>query len=366
MGGGDAKSFQGNPKYLLLFLRNNPDYQVYWSTKSGKVKKDLEAIKIPYLDPYSWSGFFKILSAKYHFIEKSSYDTSYSKRISGRMNYVQTWHAIPTKKVGVHASEHLKGSLNFKYEDKFINRFLKSIRFYSRQRYKYILSTSDYTSDIFRSAFENNNIIQTGYPRNDIFFNTDLIVNSSFEELGLKVYDRVFLYAPTFRDNIDSVSPFSDKIFQLDEYLIETNSVLLVKKHPWEKNLEVSADLKNIIDISDKPRDIQEILIFTDLLITDYSSTFFDYMVTRKPVIFYTYDYESYLLNCRGMYYDYMNELQGPFAKTEDELINYVKSVEEWSKNESYIKKYDDTLLKFNTFQDGNSSKRVIDHLFDS
>jgi CDP-glycerol glycerophosphotransferase len=119
-----------------------------------------------------------------------------------------------------------------------------------------------------------------------------------------------------------------------------------------------------VIDISKKDIDVQEILIHTDVLITDYSSVFFDFMSTKKPVIFYTYDYQDYLSKCRGMYYDFKQELQGPFADDEESLIDYIKSYEKWSINPDYIKKYNLVLDKFNSFQDANSSKRLIDFLY--
>ena len=364
MGGGDAKVFQGNPKYLLLYLKNNKDFSCYWSAKSKDVISELIRKRIPYINPYSISGFFILLRAKYHFIEKSSYDTYYSHRISGWFNFIQTWHAIPTKFVGVDAAIFLKENKEYMYENKFFNRFLKKIKFYSRQRYKYILSTSDYVSDIFKGAFENSNIIKTGYPRNDIFFNKDLVTEDFKKSFELDKYDRIFLYAPTFRDASLTVSPFSAKIYELDRYLKQTNSCLIIKKHPWEKNLQLTSDLTHIIDISKKDIDVQEILIHTDVLITDYSSVFFDFMSTKKPVIFYTYDYQDYLSKCRGMYYDFKQELQGPFADDEESLIDYIKSYEKWSINPDYIKKYNLVLDKFNSFQDANSSKRLIDFLY--
>ena len=364
MGGGDAKAFQGNPKYILLYLKNNKDFNCYWSTKSQDVIRALAQIDVPYINPYSFNGFFLLLRAKYHFIEKSSYDTYYSHRISGRFNFIQTWHAIPTKLVGVDALTLLSDNNGYTLENKFFNGMLKKMNFFSRQRYKYIISTSDYVSNIFEKAFENNNIIKTGYPRNDIFYDNSLSTRDYKKIFDLEKYNRIFLYAPTFRDGTLTVSPFSDKIYELNQYLKQTNSVLIIKKHPWEKNLQVASDLTNVIDVSKKSIDIQEILIHVDLLITDYSSTFFDFMATKKPVIFYTYDYQYYLSKCRGMYYDFKAELQGPFADDEESLIHYIKSYEKWSVTPDYIKQYDLVLDKFNSFQDAHSSKRIIDFLY--
>src|SRR5699024_10824856 len=91
-GGGDGKQFQGNSKYLLLFLmKNNVEgLEYYWSSKTTKQQENLKLLKIPFINHYSWKGFFKLLRAKYMFIEKSSYDTYYSRSIFGRFNFIQT------------------------------------------------------------------------------------------------------------------------------------------------------------------------------------------------------------------------------------------------------------------------------------
>src|SRR5699024_5687039 len=104
-GGGDAGQFQGNPKYILLYLlkSKNKDLEFYWSSKSKEQRKKLKSLSIPFINPYSLKGFFIILRAKYLFIEKSSFDVYYSRSIFGRFNFIQTWHGTPLKKIGIDA-----------------------------------------------------------------------------------------------------------------------------------------------------------------------------------------------------------------------------------------------------------------------
>src|SRR5690606_3485094 len=109
---------------------------------------------------------------------------------------------------------------------------------------------------------------------------------------------------------------------KFNEYLHKNNILLVIKRHPFDKTHFQS--LSNIKDYSDNIVDVQELLVCTDILITDYSSVFFDFSLTNRPIIFYAYDYNEYLENCRGMYFDYYKEMLGPFARNESELLHLI------------------------------------------
>src|SRR5699024_8307233 len=175
---------------------------------------------------------------------------------------------------------------------------------------------------------------------------------------------KVVLYAPTFRDHKNAVRPLSDDLYSYNKRLAVDNILLLVKKHPWQHTFKIPDALSNIRDISDEVDDIQELYPHVDVLVTDYSSAFFDFMLTNRPIIFYPYDLEEYLKQCRGLYYDYYEELQGPFAKTEAELFELIFTVDDWCKEPQYVDRYQKVLKKYNQFQDGNSSKRVLHYLY--
>ncbi len=358
-GSGNARLFNGNPKYMYMYLYNsNLDVEYYWSTKNKEVFERLNNINYPVIMANSLKGFLKLLRAKYLVIEISSLDVSYTRSIIGRFNFVQSNHGTPLKKVGDDAITIVKNPT--------LDRFMKKHKVYSKLRYKYFVSASDEVDKIVLSAFGNKNIVTTGYPRNDVFLNRELLFFDYQKKFGLKDYSKIFFYAPTFRDNYSSVIPFTSKIEQLNDYLAENRYVLFVKKHPYENVLQVPDNLSNIKDVSFEIDDIQEMLPFVDVLITDYSSTFFDFILTNKPVIYYSYDLDKYIDNCRGMYYDYYSELSGPFAKNEDELIDLIKNIDVWSRNDDYLEKYQKQVEKFNKFRDGNSSERLLDILFES
>ena len=362
-GSGSGKSFKGNPKYLYLhLLKNKSPYQIHWITKNENVSKNLKDNNYPVLKLYSILGFWNILRAKYLIIEESAKDIYYLGNIFGNFNFIQTWHGTPLKKIWYHQKEDGKGIGEHRGISGLIPIVLsKKTGIFSSCKYKLILSTSKDVSNILTKASLNKNVKLVGYPRNDVFFNTNLIFENYKEKLNLGIYRKVILYCPTFRDNYESVKPFSDEFFKyLNSYLKKNGDIFLIKKHQFEKNINIPNNLSNIKDVSSAVEDVQELLTFTDILITDYSSVFFDFVLLDRPIIYYSYDFEEYLENCRGMYYDYYKEMPGPFAKNENELLDLIETADKWFNDEEYQIKYKKFKDKFNYYQDGKSSERLF------
>ena len=352
-GSGSGVSFKGNPKYLYLYsLVNKCSCNIYWITKSENVHTTLTGKKYPVIKLHSIIGFWRILRAKYLIIDQSAKDISYIGIINGRFNIIQTWHGTPLKKIGIEKTKNDYNLMEIIFSNILIREF---------QSYKRILSTSMAVSSTLSAAFMNKHISIVGYPRNDVLFNKKLIFENYKEKLNLRNHRKVILYCPTFRDNYESVKPFSDEFFKdLNSYLKKKGDVFLIKKHPFEKNINTPNNLSNIKDVSSVVEDVQELLVFTDILITDYSSVFFDFILLDRPIIYYSYDFEEYLENCRGMYYEYYKEMPGPFAKNENELSDLIETADKWFNDEEYQMKYKKFKDKFNYYQDGKSCERLF------
>lgn len=365
LGAGPGNDFKGNPKYFFLYLnQENTKYKAFWSAGNKKVYNKLKESNLPVFYRYSCKGLWKILRAKYFVIEKSSKDVYYTDYIFGRFNFIQTWHGITIKKLGIHAVEEKKGQpgKSILAKEKLRN-FMRKFGLLSMMKYKLILSTTTNQDDLLKEVFLNKNVFTLGYPRNDLFFNKNLLVKDLISFLNKK-YDKILLYAPTFRDNKDDVNPMSKDFFkELDEYCSINNFLFIIKKHPLQKNLKAPENAKNIIDLSSDFEDIHELLYYADILISDYSSTVNDFILTDKPNVYYCYDYEEYEKSCRGFYYNYFETMSGPFAKNEDELLNIIKNTEIWTKDEEYLKLYNKQKEFFHTFTDGNSSERLVNFL---
>src|SRR5690606_28064040 len=169
------------------------------------------------------------------------------------------------------------------------------------KNWDYLISPSPYATKAFKSAFRfNKKILEVGYPRNDIFYKEERhqLAKTVKNKLHIPKNKKVILYAPTFRDNqtLQKNKFYFDinlDMHKMKEKLGE-DYVLLLRMHVIVKNkIEIDETLQSFVyDVSNYP-DIQELLLITDILITDYSSVMFDFANTEKPMLFYTYDLET-------------------------------------------------------------------------
>jgi CDP-glycerol glycerophosphotransferase len=203
------------------------------------------------------------------------------------------------------------------------------------------------------------NIKILGQPRNDMLFN-----NVNFDEwlisrnIKIPNYKKLIFYAPTFRENQDiKLFPFDDFEFnQLYEWLSLNNFVLILRLHQSDKT-DISKFLKSdrIILLSDKiVDDIMEVLSCFDLLITDYSSIYIDYLLMNKPVLFLPYDYDEYIKN-RGLLFDYHEFTPGPkpvsFNEFKCEIENLLNNINYYSDERIRINSY------FNEIENGSCNR---------
>jgi CDP-glycerol glycerophosphotransferase len=228
----------------------------------------------------------------------------------------------------------------------------------------YLISQNSYSSRIFRRAFAfDKEILEIGYPRNDILVNknNEKKISDLKRKLKLPADKKVILYAPTWRDNehygslrykFDSPIDFSylkDKLSS--EYIILVKAHYLVGEHIDDTKYQ------GFLYQFSAAFDIAELYLISDLLITDYSSVMFDYSLLRRPMFFYTYDLEQYKDNLRGFYFDFLKEAPGPISLTTEQLVQDISS----SNFADYQEKYKVFKEKYNHADCGIASKRVVD-----
>ena len=143
---------------------------------------------------------------------------------------------------------------------------------------------------------------------------------------------------------------------------MENNYLFLIKGHYWGKSNVNMKNRSNVIDVSKNVSDIQDLLIHTGTLITDYSSVLFDFVLLDRPIILYPYDFEEFLEN-RSMYYDYYQDLPGPFAKNEADLFGLIKAIDSVFNNKEYKERYQKFKDRFNFYKDGKSCERLYEYL---
>ena len=224
----------------------------------------------------------------------------------------------------------------------------------------YFVSASSYNSKLLRSSTGyRGKILNLGLARTDKLVNIDKEkVKKIKQDLGLLNNNKkVILYAPTFRDNKDNVDDSKiNCLASLTDYKVIITCHPLAKRG-WDK-YNLDSNFINAIDY-----EINDLLLVTDLLITDYSSVIFDFLLLNKPMVFYPYDYDEYVTIRNGFYLDYKKDLPGPIAYNDKELIKILK-------DKNLINSYDAKRKKFSKkyieLCDGNVCKRIVDMIINN
>lgn len=170
---------------------------------------------------------------------------------------------------------------------------------------------------------------------------------------------KIVLYAPTFRDfdlENETINVPIEKLAKLKD------KIILVRLHPLVRK-KVNPKLfenDNIINVCDYS-DVSDLLAICDILITDYSSIFFQYSPLNKPIVFYPYDFEIYKKIRGGFYLNYKKDLPGPICYDEEELFEVINNIKKY--HTKYKTKQDKFNKEHNYYADGNSSKRFVDKL---
>lgn len=310
-----GERFADNSKQLFIEACDRKNLRAVWITKSESVLKEIHDMGY---EAYMWGtpkAVWTQLRAGYAIVSNGISDLEHT--FLGRSVIIDLWHGIPLKKV-VYDNKYEKDwdSPKQKLRDKLINVPLGKM---------YFVAPSEMFIPIYQSAFrrKREQIICLGQPRSDIFF-ADNKPDKYFPD------KKIILYCPTHRNEGAEKIELS-KIFdleRLEKFLDESGYYFVIKKHFYHRmeveNLEA---YPHIIDITNEDMDIQRLIMETEILITDYSSIYIDYLLLDSPLLFYCYDYEHYLANDREMYFEYEDVTPGVKAKSFDELLGQLKEV---------------------------------------
>lgn len=252
-----------------------------------------------------------------------------------------------------------------------IDRSKKINKYTMHRNYTKAIVTSDKIRWCYAEGFGMDilNVRATGFPRTDCFFDEKYVSNikkSFYDEYKEFKNKKIILFAPTYRGvNLAKATYDFDKIdFDKMYNELKDDYILIVKWHPaiYDKiklgkiKVDYSKYKDFIYDFSDK-RDINDILLITDVLITDYSSVIFDYFLLDKPVIYYTYDLEEYKKE-RGLYYPFEDYVYGEITKNTNELIKAIKNPK---MDEDKRDRFNDLFMEA---CDGKSTEKTYDYIF--
>lgn len=345
--GSNHNGFNGNSKYLHIYFYENIGHVIpIWIASS---RQEAESVKGKGLKAYyKWSllGLFYCLRAKTYFIAGRLSDIHFWT--SGGATVVNLWHGIGIKKQGCVATDpgSIRTFQTHRWHTQIFNpQLLKAP--------DYFLSTTEPLSEVvYLEAFEMemHQMLHLGFPRSDHFFKTHseqkkMIAKYESSEMLETVeafdnYETIYFYLPTYRDSqTDFIKASGIDFKQLNDLMIEQNALFVFKFHPWTKMDGINcSQFSNILELN-KDFDIYRLIPFTDVLITDYSSVYDDYLLLKKKVITFTFDYDKYIKDDRSFVIEYdhhyrfgarvnkFDELLGELSKTSK--LNLTDEVEE-------------------------------------
>lgn len=349
-----GRQYSCNPKYISLYLQKKypQKYEIFFALRNIEAWEN------------NGEHFVKFLSLRYFFyfctakiiISNSGMPTYLPKR---KNQYViNTWHGG-----GAYKTQKSGGNL----EESTITKPRLKLHLYKTHCTDLVLSSSESFTELVIPELVlqyKGEVMPCGMPRNDIIYQGkyEKLRQKVCASLGIGTDREIILYAPTYRGSIDSMQVQSEKIFTMDldtEQLLyavknrfKNNPVLLIRAH---HAMNMSSHLKSadIIDVSDYP-DTQELLCSTDILISDYSSTIWDFSLTKKPCFLYCPDIDYYMNDDRGTYTP-IETWPGILCRTNEELEQAILNFDEVE----YVKKVEKHHADLGSYETGHACEQV-------
>lgn len=357
-----------NPFALFQYLLEKEEYQDYthiwvlddFDDNRAQIEKYEKYPNVRFVK-YKTKEYCKAIATVKYLVNNVSFPSYFLKR-EGQV-LIDTWHGTPLKNMGF----DIPGA-NISQGNTARNLFSAD----------YIVSSGPYmTETAYKKSYKMQNlyegtVLEEGFPRNDKLFNSDRAeVIQRLQDCGVEVTadKKVILYAPTWRGEQYS-TPDTDlqdvyKLLQVMESSVDTNEYqVLVKLHQIvyhymkENQIELGTAKAKFVPAT---MDTSELLSVTDVLVSDYSSIFYDFMLTGRPIFFYVPDMENFE-DYRGLYFGFDN-LPGPAVSSPEKLGELLKDIQGVA--DSYKEKYENVKAQIGLKDDGNVCKRIAEVLID-
>lgn len=350
----EREIFADNSKYFFLYLQNEkPHVTSVWLAKDKKLATILKNKGYKSYYAHSLRGIYYAIRARYTIVDARISVCNW--KFSSGSKIVQLWHGKGMKKSG-NDSNYNSSHSYFKNPNYWVH-------------YSSIIATSEKTGELISRAFSQpmSDIIITGQPRTDIFFNH---INGAEidENKKLKKYifhakanniNEIILYAPTFRaDGSNPLDQLNEsRLFSLNSFLKNSNKLFIIGLHPKFafKKVRVTEKYSNIMYL-DPGLDIYTCFKDIDVIITDYSNIYIDFLLLEKQSIFFTYD-EAWYRKTTGLNEEFETLTPGPHVTNFKELLYSLDHEDEFIHKRRTVKS------KLFLHQDGRSSERIYEAL---
>ena len=341
--------FSDNPRALFERLRNRPGTEHTWlldPAHAAAFPADVPTVVIDGPDARAALESADLVVAGTHT------EVEWTKRPG--TTYLQTWHGTPLKRI--HRDVLLVPPGRLDYLDRDV------------ARWDVLLSPNPVSTPRLRKAFGfDGPVWETGYPRNDLLVGPHAASTRSAvrRELGLADDERAVLYAPTWRDDEKYDESVRDVPMHLHLGALAarldasgTQHRVLARVHNLMTDRSHAEHAPGVVDVS-LYRDVRELYLAADVLVTDYSSVMFDFALTGKPIVFYAYDLERFRDEIRGFYFDLLPQAPGPVVRHEDELVEALLHHDP----AVWAERYAGFRATYGCLEDGHATDRVLDRL---
>lgn len=344
--GGATAGFADNSKYLFLYISQHTDSKAVWISSNSNLIMSLNENGYNAYPTFSLPGLYYILTCGKLIKTQSLFEGDIPWMLAGGASVIQLYHGVPLKKIsiGPNPSSWIRSK---------VSNYLFSWDLFA-------ITSQDLGKDLFlKAGVRSDTMVSTGYPRNDALHreipDEDVFCSQYLERISNgSLGELVVTYLPTFRPyDIGELEEILQPCL-LNKLLKDNDANLYIKGHA---NSKFSTDIEasNIFTL-DPAIDIYPLLRHTDILVTDYSSVAFDYLLLNRPIIYYTFDLDKYQTN-RGFQADFESLTPGPKTSTPSELRQQLKSI--FNGNDKYFDERMSLRSQIHTSSDGKYSQRV-------
>lgn len=339
------ESFQGkvigdNPYAIFAELKSrNPRWPIYFTVNATTTAPE-GAIGVR----HGSAKWLKALATSRVLVNNTNFPGYFRKQTS--QLYIQTWHGTPLKRLGKDIVDVVPTKAYLKMMDR------------EASYWDFLISPSPYCTEILPKTFGyQGEILETGYPRNDLLVNAVGLRDEIRSKLGIQDPKQlVVLYAPTWRDYKRTATGNWKPVNFLTEDL-GSNVTVLFRGHTNTHQAHSKQVAGSAVDVTDY-RNVAELYLAADVLITDYSSSMFDFSVSGKPIIFLVPDIDDYVSK-RGFYFDFEQSAPGPVLRDDSKLRETLENLE--NVKIEYRGRYEAWQSKFNSLEKGTAAKQVVD-----
>lgn len=356
-GGWFGTRYSDNPKAFFEYINTEQQHiKPVWICKSNEVIESLRSSGFHAYHEKSVIGLWYQLRAEHVFICQSLHDDICAAAIGKKTKVVNLWHGLPLKKIMYDVFGDRVYSKNI------VGKLFDKLSPYNKHRNDIVIATSKLTQKMFAKAFRvpHNQVLMCGFPRNDIFF-------KNLEHKGNATFNCI--YMPTFRGGIgtecDLFEHYGFNISKIEAELAKHNIQLTLRMHPVNKPpSQIVEQIKNSSVIAlDNGGDIYESIDQYDCLITDYSSIYFDFLLSNKPIVFAPFDLVEYKKRERALYFDFEEVTLAPYCSNWEEVISRVIELKAGKLEAEYKEQYKALKLKFHNAP-SNISKPFSSQLY--